>query len=93
MIKSFRHKGLEALYEEDDKSGVKQDQVKRLRALLARLDASRVASDMDLPGLRFHPLKGELRGFHAVDVSGNWRFIFRFDKDENATDVDLIDYH
>jgi toxin HigB-1 len=93
MIKNFRHKGLKSLYENDDKSGVKQDQVKRLRSLLARLDASRVASDMDLPGLRWHPLHGDLSGFYAVDVSGNWRFIFRFDKDGNATDVDLIDYH
>lgn len=93
MIKKFKHKGLKALYEKDDKSGVKQDQVKRLRSLLARLDASRVASDMDLPGLGLHPLQGELSGFHAVNVSGNWRFIFRFDQDGNATDVDLIDYH
>lgn len=93
MIKNFRHKGLKALYENDDKSGLKQDQVKRLRSLLARLDASRALSDMDLPGLRLHPLHGDLKGFHAVDVTGNWRFIFRFDKDGNAIDVDLIDYH
>ncbi len=37
MIKNFRHKGLKALYDNDEKSGVKQDQVKRLRSLLARL--------------------------------------------------------
>ncbi len=48
---------------------------------------------MDFPGLRLHPLQGNLHGFCAVDVSGNWRFIFRFDKDGNSTDVDLIDYH
>ncbi len=35
MIKKIRHKGLKALYEKDDKSGVKQDQVKRLRSLLS----------------------------------------------------------
>jgi toxin HigB-1 len=28
----------------------------------------------------------------AVSVSGNWRLVFRFDG-ENATDVDLVDYH
>lgn len=93
MIKNFRHKGLKALYENDDKSGLKQDQIKRLRSLLARLDASRVASDMDFPGLRLHPLQGNFSGFYAVDVSGNWRLIFYFDKDGNAIDVDLIDYH
>jgi plasmid maintenance system killer protein len=27
-----------------------------------------------------------------VKVSGNWRLVFEFDS-ENATDVDLVDYH
>ena len=93
MIKSFRHKGLKALYEEDSTRGVRQDQVKRLRALLARLDVSRSPVDMDLPGLRLHPLKGDLSGFYAVDVSGNWRLVFRFDEQRDAADVDLVDYH
>ena len=47
---------------------------------------------MDFPGLRLHPMKGEYRGFWAVDVSGNWRIVFRFDDDE-PHDVDLVDYH
>ena len=47
---------------------------------------------MDLPGLRLHPLKGELKGFYAVDVSGNWRVVFRFNAGD-AYDVDLVDYH
>jgi proteic killer suppression protein len=93
MIKSFRHKGLKALYEDDSTRGVNQDQVKRLRVLLARLEVSRNPADMDFPGLRLHPLKGDLVGFFAVVVSGNWRLIFRFDEQGNAADVDLIDYH
>lgn len=47
---------------------------------------------MALPGLRLPPLKGEWKGFFAVDVSSNWRVIFRFDG-EDVLDVDLIDYH
>ncbi len=47
---------------------------------------------MNLPGFRLHPLHGQLEGYWAVSVSGNWRVVFRFDG-ENATDVDLIDYH
>lgn len=93
MIKTIRHKGLKALYEKDQTRGVQQSQVKRLRAILARLDAAATPADMDFPGLRLHPLKGEMAGFYAVEVSGNWRVIFRFDADGNATDIDLIDYH
>jgi proteic killer suppression protein len=48
--------------------------------------------DMGLPGYRLHPLKGELTGFWAVNVSSNWRIIFRFENG-SAYDVDLIDYH
>ena len=48
---------------------------------------------MDVPGLRLHPLKGEFEGFWSVRVTGNWRIIWRFDEDGDATDVDLIDYH
>lgn len=60
--------------------------------MLARLHASGVLADMDLPGYRLHPLKGELKGFHAVTVQANWRVIFRF-VDGEAHDVDYVDYH
>lgn len=60
--------------------------------ILARLGASLSPTDMDLPGLRLHPLTGDCQGSYAVDVSGNWRIVFRFDG-EDAVDVDLVDYH
>ena len=47
---------------------------------------------MDLPGFRLHPLKGDRAGYWAVDVSGNWRVVFRFEG-VHASDVDLVDYH
>jgi toxin HigB-1 len=59
---------------------------------LARLDASTEPRDMNLPGLRLHPLKGPLKGAWAVDVRFNWRVIFRFEG-KDAVDVDYLDYH
>ena len=47
---------------------------------------------MDISGYRLHPLKGDLDGFWAVNVSHTLRIIFRFE-DGNDVDVDLIDYH
>ena len=64
-----------------------------MRALLARLEVSCTPTDMDFPGLRLHLLKGGLARFYAVDVSGNWQLIFRFDEHGKAADVDLVDYH
>ena len=47
---------------------------------------------MNLPGFGLHPLKGDLAGYWAVTVSGNWRVVFRFDGPD-VRDVDLLDYH
>jgi toxin HigB-1 len=70
MIRSIRHKGLKRLHEDDYPRGVIMEHAKKLRDILARLDAAGTVSDMDLPGLRLHPLKGRLKGFWAVTVSG-----------------------
>jgi proteic killer suppression protein len=64
----------------------------KLRDILVRLDAAGTVGDMDLPGFKLHPLKGELKGRWAVTVRANWRVIFRF-ADRDALDVDYVDYH
>jgi toxin HigB-1 len=92
MIQSFRHKGLEKFFVTGNASGIRPDHAKRLRVILARLSAARTPGDMALPGLRFHPLKGDLSGYFALSVSGNWRITFRF-AGENAAEVDYLDYH
>ncbi len=92
MIVSFKHKGLKNLYEKDNAKGINPQWLNRVKIILARLDASKEPADMDLPGLGLHPLKGDLQDFWSVNVTGNWRVIFRFE-DEDAHDVDLIDYH
>jgi proteic killer suppression protein len=39
-----------------------------------------------------HELKGKLKGLWAVDVSGNWRIVFKLE-DGNAFVVNYEDYH
>jgi proteic killer suppression protein len=92
MIRSFRHKGLKRLYEDDDSSGVLAEHLTKLRNILVRLDAAGSSEDMSLPAFNLHLLKGELRGFLAVTVRANWRVLFRFEEG-NAYDVDYLDYH
>ena len=92
MIASFRHRGLQALYQGKTERRVAPDQVARLRDILAALDHSRGPEGMNLPGFRLHALKGRLKGHYAVSVSGNWRVAFRFE-DGAAVDVDYGDYH
>lgn len=92
MIRTIRHKGLRRLYEDDDPRGLPKEHVEKLRDLLARLDVATAIADMDLPGFRLHPLRGDLKGFWAIAVRANWRVIFRFAEGE-ASDVDYVDYH
>jgi proteic killer suppression protein len=92
MIRRFRHRGLKRLFEDDDRRGLKAQQLENIRRVLARLNRSAEPAHMDLPGWRLHPLKGELAGFWSVTISANWRIVFRFE-DGDATDVDYLDYH
>jgi proteic killer suppression protein len=80
------------LFENDDRRRLDAARVDKIKRILARLDEATNVNHMALPGFGLHPLKGELKGFWAVSVSGNWRIIFRFEK-SNAYDVDLVDYH
>ena len=82
MIKSFRHKGLRKFYEAGSTAGVQAGHVKRLRIQLTALDTAQSVEDMDLPGFRLHPLKGQLQGRWSITVNGNWRLTFEFQDGE-----------
>ncbi|MEX2516860.1 MAG: type II toxin-antitoxin system RelE/ParE family toxin [Gammaproteobacteria bacterium] len=92
MIKSFRHRGLKALYTGKSTKLLAPDHLDKLLDVLTVLDRSRIPEDMNLPGFRLHSLKGKLKGYWAVSISGNWRVIFQFDEG-HAINVDYIDYH
>ena len=92
LITSIRHKGLRKFFSEGDHRGIPAEFAPRIERLLDRLDSCVKPDDMNLPGYKFHPLKGERKDSFAVSVSGNWRITFRF-VGENAVDVDLEDYH
>lgn len=92
MIQGFRHRGLERFFLTGAKAGIRPDHADRLRLVLGRLAAATAPRDMDLPGLRLHPLKGKLKGRWAVSISGNWRVTFAF-SGKDIVDVDYEDYH
>ncbi len=74
------------------KAGILAVHASRLRRQLAQLNQALTARDMNLPGWKLHPLKGDLAGHWSVWVSGNWRLTFRFDG-QDASVVDYQDYH
>ncbi|MEH2350492.1 MAG: type II toxin-antitoxin system RelE/ParE family toxin [Nostoc sp.] len=99
MIKTFKHKGLEKLFELDDRSGIQPKHAEKLLDILDRLHASSQVEDMRYPGSSLHQLKGDVydglclrKNEWSVKVSGNWRVTFQFE-DGNAYVVDYEDYH
>ncbi|MEP7348569.1 MAG: type II toxin-antitoxin system RelE/ParE family toxin [Sphingorhabdus sp.] len=92
MIHSFRSKALRRFAEQGDASKLSVPNVRRVETILARLEAALSPEDLNLPGYRWHGLKGRDKGRYAVDASGNWRITFAWEG-RNAIDVDLEDYH
>ncbi|MEK7990971.1 MAG: type II toxin-antitoxin system RelE/ParE family toxin [Thiotrichaceae bacterium] len=92
MIKSFKHKGLEKFYKTGNGSGIQATHIKRLKLILSNLDQAEVITDMDLPALRLHKLKGDRQEIWSVSVNGNWRVTFKFE-DGDAEIVNYEDYH
>ena len=92
MIKSFAHKGLKDFFESGSKKGIQPGHAQKLARMLDRLDASTEPQDMNLPGYRLHPLKGNKNDMWSVTVNGNWRIVFYF-IGPDAYLVDYLDYH
>ena len=92
VIRSFKHKGLEKFFTTGNAAGIQSAHALRISDRLAFLHAAKNIGDIDRPGYRLHPLKGDRSGFWAINVSGNWRIVFKFE-DNDAYIVDYEDYH
>jgi proteic killer suppression protein len=94
MIKSFRHKGLKNYWTKNDSSKIPSGMITRIRLVLDLLnDVEQIPQDFEaFKNLRVHPLKGDMAGFWSLDVTGNYRIVFKFEN-KNVFDVNLLDTH
>jgi len=88
MILSWKHKGLKLFFQSGSTSGIRPDHSRRLANILFVLNRATNPEEVNLPGWRLHPLKGNLSGYWSVTVTANWRVIFRF----VGTDIELVNY-
>lgn len=96
MIKSFRSKMAEDVFD-----GISSKESRKLHTDL-HPKASRLLDQlnaiMDVETLRIPPsnnlekLVGNYKGYWSIRINLKWRVIFRWE-DENAYDVDIVDYH
>lgn len=93
MIISFRHKGLRELFEDGSTSRLPQERIRKIKYVLEMLDSSATLADLNQSGFRLHQLKRPpLIGYYSIDVSGNYRVVFRFESGQ-ASDIDFLDTH
>jgi len=92
MVVNFTHKGLKNLFEKGD-TRVNPSHAEKIKRILSRLNSAKDLRDLNYPGSNLHPLKKPpFRGFYSVNVSGNYRIVFRFENGD-AYDVNYLDTH
>lgn len=92
MLKTFKHKGLEAFFTEGNRRLLNPQHTERIKRILDLLDDAAKVEELNIPGYGLHSLKGDRKSEWSMKVSGNWRITFRFE-DSHAFDVNLEDYH
>jgi toxin HigB-1 len=93
VIKSFRDRDTERLFQRRPVRKLGSDIQKVALRKLRMLDAATVLDDLRLPpGNRLEKLKGERAGQHSIRINQQWRICFRW-RSGDAYDVEIVDYH
>ena len=92
MIRSFKSRALQALWEKNQTKGIDPKSLGKIKRILSALNAATKPDDMNLPAFRFHELKGDGSGHYAVTIRANFRIVFEWDKGQ-AIRVREEDYH
>ena len=93
MIKSFRDKRTERIFQRHRAKGISQDVQQAALRKLVMLHAAVTLDDLRTPpGNRLEKLKGNRKGQHSIRVNDQWRICFKW-AGGDAHDVELTDYH
>lgn len=92
MIRSFKDKHAEALYEGKPVKKWKAFAKQAEKRLLILEMASSLNDLRNLPSNRFEALKGNRKGQYSVRINSQWRICFRW-LDGEPHNVEIVDYH
>jgi len=93
VIESIAHKGLRLLWEKNDPSKLPPEQTEKIRRILSVLNTAKSLDPLRMiPGYKLHSLSGDMKGFWAIWVTGNYRICFKFE-DGSAYEINYLDYH
>lgn len=93
MIKSFKDKETEQIFNGVASSKIPPDISRRALRRLIDLDNAKRISDLRIPpSNRLEQLKGRRKHQHSIRVNDQYRICFTW-KDGDAYDVEFTDYH
>lgn len=96
-IVNFKNKGTEDInYGKSSKEALKtlpRELHRKAQIKIARLGAVTSMQDLrEIRGNRFEVLKGDRKGQCSIRINEQYRICFRWEN-ENALDVEIVDYH
>ncbi len=93
MIKSFRDKETEKIFDRQFSDKLQQNIQRVARKRLVILDAVPELNDLRIPpGNQLEALKGDRKGQHSIRINDQWRICFKWSAGD-AYDVEITDYH
>ena len=93
MIRSFACKETARLFDDESSRRLPQQIQRVARRKLLLLHQARSLADLRVPyGNHLEALKDDRKGQNSVRVNDQWRICFRW-QDEDAFDVEIVDYH
>lgn len=93
MIKSFKCKETEKIWNEEFSKKLHQDIQKRALQKLRMLNASSVLEDLKIPpSNRLEILTGDRQSQYSIRINAQFRICFRW-LDNHSFDVEIVDYH
>lgn len=93
MIRSFKCKETEKIYSRYFSKKLPNEIQRPALAKLRILNNAQSLNDLRVPpGNRLEELKGDRKGQHSIRINNQWRICFIW-KDNDANDVEIVDYH
>jgi toxin HigB-1 len=93
MIRSFRCKETERIWQGQSSRKFPGDMQDRALRKLRQLDAALTSDDLrNPPGNRLEALKGDRKGQWSTRTNDQWRVCFRW-REGDANDVEIVDSH
>ena len=93
MIKSFKCKETEKIWNEEFSKKLPADIQKRALHKLRMLNIAGVLDDLKVPpSNHLEALKGDRQGQYSIRINDQFRICFRW-LDNQSFDVEIVDYH